>query len=184
MEGSSKNGIRGMIGTVALLLAAQGLIQPAFADTVTPLVHVTSDTFPGRYYKFGVVVDSQGDLTGISYSPGENDPAIYSLDQVRDGVVLYHNDSPSLDILKMSIDSSFSAQNGGNVQIDYMGSVIRPHTYGEFVVDLVRNGASWLPYEFSTSQGRAAMPFTQMNFVGNYSHLLGRFIGVSGVQVQ
>lgn len=177
----AKSAAKAVLGGMILFLAASGTPDTARADEAEDLIHVVSNVFPGRSYVFGVVTDEQGDLTGISYREAGHRPVLSSLEQLSRGVVLLHNDSPSLDVIRMRAEGDFTSQNGGALHIYYMGSALRPHKYGDFVVELVRNGTNWLTYSVY-NHCRSDKPTDHLEIEGNY--LFGQVIGVANVRVK
>jgi hypothetical protein len=156
-----------------------GLIAAPFAraDMTERLVEVTSDAFPSNVFQFAVGTDDSGDITSISYSGSSES---YTLDQLRGGVVLMHNASPSRDVILLSIDSQFEGKDGGYVYIDYLNNgLTNPHGYGRFTLELVRGGVTWLPYAVSGGS-RADNPFGHLRFVAR--RFFGRVVGVAYVQ--
>ena len=179
MNKAFRTGMSLVFGISAVFAVTTGAARPAHADTITPAITVTSNAFPGQTNMFAIQTDDQSDMTAFGYCLG-GAPRMYTLETLRSGAVLFHNDNPSLDVIKMQLDGGFTGQDGGQVHLEYLETAIRPHTYSDFPIELVRNGSSWVSYAITNGQ-RADQPFGSLEFVGNYSRLLRRIIGISYV---
>lgn len=164
----------------AALLTSVATSVTARADSMERLIEVSSDAFPGEVFHISVGTDDSGDVTNVGYSEGVASPTVSTLDELRAGIVIYHNDSPSRDVVILKLDEAFTGKDGGKIILQYLFNGLRPHNYGIFNIDLVRGGTTWLPYAYDRSGSRSDRPFGHMKLVAN--HFLGKVIGISSVQ--
>ena len=100
------------------------------------------------------------------------------------GVVMLHNDLFKIDVITMNAAPGFDAKEGGQITLRYLHSIASPSDYGTLRIEFERAGSTWTAYALEGASQERGAAITQVHFVGNYSRILSRYIGITDAQTR
>ena len=161
------------LATVLAALALPGTLSGAFADSTLPLLTMHSQPRPKMDCQFHATLTENGDISGLDYlcrgdhlaTFGVERPARFTIEQIRQGIVLMRFVSWSIDIIELSAPD-FDSRTGGEIHIRYLTNGITRH-YDDFYADVQRLGDRWALFT-PADQGR--IPFHEVDVT---TYLLG-----------
>lgn len=169
---------------VAILIGLTGGFAPAAAwaiddeSILEPVLTVTSDAEKGLKCLVQISVDTTGATNGLQLDCTDSNPTshFFTVDQLRQGVPLVHQDSKNIDVITLAIPDLDPVQ-GGAIKLHYLQSYVGKQ-YQDWAGEAVNNGGQWVLY---TSPDSDHTPFNQL--FAKKNTFLGKTDGVKSIRV-
>jgi hypothetical protein len=164
---------------IGILIALAGPQALAVTESnLQTILTTTSDAQKNRKCVLELDLNPSGEMTGAELVCLGQNPThdTYTIDQLRKGVVISHDDSHDIDVMTLS-SPDLDVAHGGTVKLHYLSNYVGK-SYEDWVGQAINNGGQWTLY---TSSDAGHEPFNQL-FAAKRT-LLGKTVGIKAIQV-
>jgi hypothetical protein len=146
-------------------------------QTLQLVLKVSTDAEPGLTCQLQVAMDSTGVATGAQYDCQGPHPVhqFFTVEDFHKGVVLYHKDSPSVDVMTL-YGPTLDGVHGGAVRLHYLSNYLGGQ-YADWNAEIDNVGGTWIAY---TDRSAGHDAFNTV-FAAKRT-VLGRVVGISAIQ--
>jgi len=161
----------------SLLLGSTALAATEGDPILAPLAHVSTDAAPGMYCDLSLGLSATNEILGVEYDcHGTKEyKDFYPVDKIKQGAVLYHNDTVNVDVIVVSAPN-LDVTKGGPVNFHYLSNYLGGE-YKDWGAEIDPQGINWVAY---TSPSEGHYPFN--NLFAQKRTVFGQVVGIQAIQ--